>query len=124
MQRNEWARRRALVLGIAGMVVAQAACRGPSVDSEEANGGVQLIQQAVGEGFNSVAIPASGTTAPSPTGTWTPNGTSHTVTVGGVDIFGTSDSFRFVYETLPGDGTIIAKVNSLTLTNNFAKAGV
>jgi hypothetical protein len=42
----------------------------------------------------------------------------------GTDIFGTSDQGRFVYKQLSGDGSIIARVESLTKTNSWAIAGV
>jgi PKD repeat protein len=43
---------------------------------------------------------------------------------GGGDIWGTSDQFNFAYQTLSGDGTIIARVNSQQNTDSWAKAGV
>jgi Tol biopolymer transport system component len=43
---------------------------------------------------------------------------------GGADIWGTSDQFRFAYKQLSGDGTVVAKVRSLTATSTWAKAGV
>ncbi|MCL5278355.1 MAG: discoidin domain-containing protein [Planctomycetes bacterium] len=42
----------------------------------------------------------------------------------GTDIYGTADQGRFVYKQLSGDGTIIARVEGLTNTNPWAKAGV
>ncbi|EHB58540.1 PKD domain containing protein [Mycolicibacterium rhodesiae JS60] len=43
----------------------------------------------------------------------------------GDDIWGTADQFHFSYQTLPGDGTIIAHVASFTdTTDGWAKAGV
>jgi hypothetical protein len=42
----------------------------------------------------------------------------------GADIFGTSDAFRYVYQTLSGDGSIVARVVSQDFTNVSAKAGV
>ena len=42
----------------------------------------------------------------------------------GVDIWSTSDQFRFVYEPLDGDGEIVARVGSLVATDMWAKAGV
>jgi beta-glucanase (GH16 family) len=47
-----------------------------------------------------------------------------TVQGAGADIWGTADGFQYVYRTLTGDGEIIARVNSLTNTNTYAKAGV
>jgi hypothetical protein len=51
------------------------------------------------------------------TGTWTIEG-------GGADITGTSDEFRYVSQTLTGDGSVTARVASQTDTNSGAKAGV
>jgi len=43
---------------------------------------------------------------------------------GGADIWSASDQFRFAYKQLSGDGSIVAKVHSLTTTHEWAKAGV
>ena len=51
------------------------------------------------------------------TNAWTVNG-------GGSDISGTSDAFNYNYETYSGDGTIVARVDSVQNTNAWAKAGV
>ncbi len=40
------------------------------------------------------------------------------------DVWGTADNFRLVYKRLSGDGTIVAKVNSMTVTALWGKAGV
>lgn len=50
-------------------------------------------------------------------GTWT-------VTGGGGDIWGTSDSFHYVWQALPGDGTLSARVTSQTNSDPWAKAGL
>ncbi len=42
----------------------------------------------------------------------------------GVDIWGTADAFRFAYKTLNGNGTLVARVDSLYQSNTWAKAGV
>ncbi len=42
----------------------------------------------------------------------------------GNDIYGTSDAFRYVYQSLNGDGTIVARVASQDKTSVYAKAGV
>jgi Bacterial Ig domain/Right handed beta helix region len=47
-----------------------------------------------------------------------------TVQGGGSDIGGSADQFRFVYQTLDGDGEIVARVTSLDNTQPWAKAGV
>ncbi|HUR33036.1 MAG TPA: phospholipase D-like domain-containing protein [Vicinamibacterales bacterium] len=47
-----------------------------------------------------------------------------TVAGAGADIWGTADAFRYVYQSVNGDSTIIARVASMQNTNSFAKAGV
>jgi hypothetical protein len=42
----------------------------------------------------------------------------------GTDIWDSSDQFRFAYKSLKGNGSIIAKVESVGNTNDWAKAGV
>jgi regulation of enolase protein 1 (concanavalin A-like superfamily) len=42
----------------------------------------------------------------------------------GDDIYGTADGFQFAYQTLTGDGEIIAKVTGLDNTHVYAKAGI
>jgi hypothetical protein len=46
------------------------------------------------------------------------------MTAEGVDIWDTSDQFHFAYKELSGAGTIIAKVESVENTHEWAKAGV
>lgn len=47
-----------------------------------------------------------------------------TVRASGADIWGAADEFHFVYRPLKGDGSITARVVSLTRTHVWAKAGV
>jgi PA14 domain/Bacterial Ig domain len=49
---------------------------------------------------------------------------SFTLQGSGTDIGGTSDSFNYVYQTLQGDGQIVARVASIQNTAVEAKAGV
>jgi hypothetical protein len=42
----------------------------------------------------------------------------------GTDIYGYADQFRYVYQTLKGDGEIVAQVLAISNTNEWAKAGV
>jgi regulation of enolase protein 1 (concanavalin A-like superfamily) len=42
----------------------------------------------------------------------------------GTDIWGNSDQFRYAYKTLNGNGSIVARVDSLVNSNAWAKAGV
>ncbi len=48
----------------------------------------------------------------------------YTLQGSGSDIWNTADGFHFAYQPLSGDGTIVARVNSITNTNAWAKAGV
>jgi hypothetical protein len=43
---------------------------------------------------------------------------------GGTDIWDYADEFRFAYQQLTGDGSIVARVDSLEYTHDWAKAGV
>ena len=43
---------------------------------------------------------------------------------GGADIWNAADEFRFAFKQLNGNGTLIAKVESLDNTDPWAKAGV
>jgi hypothetical protein len=52
-----------------------------------------------------------------------PAGT-YTMSASGVDIWGTSDEFRFAYKQLSGAGSISAQVLSVDDTDDWAKAGV
>jgi len=47
-----------------------------------------------------------------------------TVAGAGADIWGTADSFTYLYQPFSGDGSISATVNSIENTSPFAKAGV
>ena len=47
-----------------------------------------------------------------------------TVTGGGADVWGTADAFQYVYRTLDGDGSIVARVTSVQNVANWTKAGV
>ena len=50
---------------------------------------------------------------------------SFSLSAAGVDIWGTADQFRYVFKTLTGDGTIIARVtDNGSGTNRWAKGGV
>jgi hypothetical protein len=63
-----------------------------------------------------VPAPAGNQSFDPSTGTWTIN-------AGGADITGTSDQFRYVWQTLSGDGSVVAHVASQANTSTGAKAG-
>ena len=52
------------------------------------------------------------------------SGSTWTVTGGGGDIWGASDSFHYVWQTMTGNGTVSAEVTSQTASDPWAKAGV
>jgi endonuclease/exonuclease/phosphatase family metal-dependent hydrolase len=47
-----------------------------------------------------------------------------TVSGSGSDVWGTADEFRFVYQQLTGDGSIVTKVSSIDNVSVWVKAGV
>jgi beta-glucanase (GH16 family) len=59
-----------------------------------------------------------------PAGEATHSNGTFTIKGSGADIWESSDQFQFVNQSITGDAEIIAKVNSLTNTNTYAKAGV
>ncbi len=61
---------------------------------------------------------------PALTGQATYTSGTFSVLAGGSDIWNRTDQFRFVYQTLDGDGEIVARVASLQDTNVWTKAGV
>jgi hypothetical protein len=58
------------------------------------------------------------------TGAASGSGDSFSVSGAGADIWGTADAFRFVYTRLTGDGTIIARVDTVQAIADWTKAGV
>jgi len=42
----------------------------------------------------------------------------------GTDIWGTADQFRYAYKSLSGDGSVVARVDAVGNSNEWAKAGV
>ena len=49
---------------------------------------------------------------------------TYTMTGSGADIWNQSDAFHYAYQTLSGPGSIVARVQSVSDTDNWAKAGV
>ena len=62
--------------------------------------------------------------APALAGNASATSTGFIVEAAGADIWESSDQFHFVYQTLTGDGEIVARVDSLAPTHVWAKAGV
>jgi outer membrane protein assembly factor BamB len=61
---------------------------------------------------------------PQPAGSQSLAGTTWTILAGGSDIFATSDAFRYVWQTMPGDGAFSALITAQANTMDWAKAGV
>jgi hypothetical protein len=74
------------------------------------------------------ALPAPWATqdvgSPAVNGSASESSGTYTVSGAGVDIWGTADQFRFVYQHLTGDGSIVARVRSINAVNAWSKAGV
>ena len=66
--------------------------------------------------IGTVNVPG-GTVLDPVTGAWT-------ATASGTDIWGAADQQQFAYQSLTGDGVIVARVNGLANTDPWAKAGV
>jgi hypothetical protein len=75
--------------------------------------------QSLPSGWSTSDIGAVGAT-----GSATASGGTFTVAGAGADIWNAADAFRFVYTTLTGDGSIVAKVASEQYVANWTKAGV
>ena len=93
------------------------------------------VVAGVSEAFTAVPYPGASTPPPAP---WTdsdignpalPGSASYangvfTVNGDGSDIWGGDDEFNYVWWTLAGDGSIVARVTSQSDTDGWAKAGV
>jgi len=61
---------------------------------------------------------------PVPSGGQSESNGTWTITAGGNDIWGTTDTFHFVWQQLAADGIVSAHITSQTNTDPWAKAGV
>jgi hypothetical protein len=57
-------------------------------------------------------------------GAWSIAGTRMRVRGAGPDIWGTADAFHFVWKAVTGDVDVVARLESVTYTRSWAKAGV
>jgi hypothetical protein len=87
-----------------------------------------VASNAVGFTVTQPGLPAPWTAqdvgSPAVAGSATSTSGTFSVTGAGADIYDTSDQFQFVYQTLAGDGEIVARVTGLQNTHGWAKAGV
>jgi regulation of enolase protein 1 (concanavalin A-like superfamily) len=86
----------------------------------ETQGTFDTPQDWTTNGADSVALYFRGF----PAGFTDKGGNAFTVVSTGTDIWNNSDQFRFAYKTLSGNGSITAKVESLTRSDAWSKAGV
>lgn len=61
---------------------------------------------------------------PTTPGSTTQSGDQCTIVAGGTDIFGTSDQFHYSHQTISGSGALTVKVESVSDSDPWAKAGV
>ena len=73
------------------------------------------------EGWNSADVGSVG--SPGDAGYDAATGT-FSVSGSGADVYGTADAFRFAYQTLTGNGSIVARVTQNQNTNAWSKVGV
>ena len=97
---------------------------------------VAAFDNAVPANESAPSTPASATTDVAPTwqnqdigavgavGSFTDNAGTLTIEGSGADIWNTADEFHFAYQTLDGDGEIVARLTGLANTHDWAKAGV
>jgi hypothetical protein len=62
--------------------------------------------------------------SPAAAGSSSYSGGTFTVNGSGTDIWDTADKFRYVYQPLAGDATVVARVTAVQNTDPWAKAGV
>jgi len=65
-----------------------------------------------------------GSVNPAGSAFYNPTGSQFINNGAGADIYGTADAFSYIYQTVTGDVTITAKVESISNTNAWAKSGV
>jgi regulation of enolase protein 1 (concanavalin A-like superfamily) len=80
---------------------------------------VSLTVNSAGVQFTDLDIGNPGTA-----GTFSANGSTFMVGGSGSDIFGTVDQFNYAYQSATGDFTVIARVDTQTNTDVWAKSGV
>jgi hypothetical protein len=87
--------------------------------------GVQVLNSAT----RPSAVCPSGWTCsdiggPTPAGSQLSSNNTWTIYAGGADIWGTTDAFRFIYQSVAANATVSAHITSQTNTDLWAKAGV
>ena len=85
-----------------------------------------LSAMAVAHAADQVPAPWDGMDigAPNPAGGSQTDNVTFMLTAGGGDLSGTSDQFHFVYQSVTGDFSLVARVTSQTGPSDLAKAGL
>ncbi len=102
-----------------------------ATNNNGANGGLNAIATFVGPspssspvgmfaGHQDIGVPGS----PAPAGNTTFSNGAYTLTASGTDIWNTADTFQYAYETLTGNGEIVARLVSANTADFWTKAGV
>jgi regulation of enolase protein 1 (concanavalin A-like superfamily) len=96
------------------------------VDSTLATATFTGLQVSAGPATSTLPAPWTSRDLGSPAlaGSASAAGGTFSVAAGGIDIWGTSDQFHFVYQPLQGDVEVIARVASLQQADVWSKAGV
>ena len=96
------------------------------MDSEISRATFTNLQVSAGAGTTTLPAPWTGRDIGSPAldGSASAAGGAFTVRAGGIDMWGTSDQFHFVYQPLQGDVEVIARVASLQYADPYSNAGV
>jgi regulation of enolase protein 1 (concanavalin A-like superfamily) len=106
-------------IDLASLVRGNAEAVGPPRPEEPSPSPSEPPSDATDGGLTRTAIGS-----PSPTGTLVASGGMYTLSGGGEDIWGTSDSFEFAHRPHNGGVTLVVRVASQTNTHGWAKAGV
>lgn len=96
----------------------------PGLDSRPANPACLAPARETGSGSVSSNWVGTDVGAVAAAGSHTATGSTLTVRGSGADIWSAADEFRFVHRQLTGDGDVVARVDSLSNTDAWAKAGV
>ena len=81
----------------------------------------EKVQAAMPKGWTSIDV---GSPATPGSADYAPGSKSFYLDAAGVDEYKGTDQSHFVYQTMPGDGTIVARVRYQTNSSDWAKAGL
>ena len=122
-----WLWRILLIVGVTGLLIGNFA---PALSAAAADWSSKLSLDTAGTAVEVAMAPVSAPWASTDVGTVGQTGSAdvtngtYTIDGAGTDIGGTTDAFHYVYQTLSGDGEIIANIASLTGGGPVPKAGV